>query len=156
MASIANMLVDHYPHVNKNLLLSGTLLHDMGKTEEYRIDGSFGFSEDGRLVGHIVRGVILIEQAAAEMDFPAEELRQLVHLILSHHGTLEWGSPVKPKTLEAILLHQIDLLDSRIQGFFDHLRDDASGEIWTTKSSLMHGTELRYPPDFDKNTQNLE
>jgi 3'-5' exoribonuclease len=153
MASLANMLASHYPYVNKDLLLAGTLLHDMGKTVEYSIDGSFGFSEDGRLVGHIVRAVVVVEQAAAEMDFPQDELRQLVHLILSHHGTLEWGSPVKPKTLEAILLHQIDLLDSRVQGYFDHLRDDAGNDTWTVKSSLMHGTELRRPLDFDKDSQ---
>ena len=153
MASLANMLASHYPSVNKDLLLAGTLLHDMGKTEEYRVDGSFGFSEDGRLVGHIVRAVVVVEQAAAEMNFPKEELRQLVHLILSHHGTLEWGSPIKPKTLEAILLHQIDLLDSRVQGFFDHLENDAGNETWTVKSSLMHGTELRHPPAFDKDSQ---
>lgn len=152
MASLANMLAAHYPYVNKDLLLAGTLLHDMGKTEEYGIDGSFDFSEDGRLVGHIVRGVIMIEQAAAELDFPPEELRQLVHLILSHHGKLEWGSPVKPKTIEAILLHQIDLLDSRVQGFYDHIQDDAGTETWTTKSSLMHGTELRRPQNFDNDT----
>ena len=153
MAAIANMLATHYPYVNKDLLLSGTLLHDMGKTEEYSIDGSFGFSEDGRLVGHITRAVILLEQAAAELDFPQEELRQLVHLILSHHGTLEWGSPVKPKMLEAVLLHQIDLLDSRVQGFLDHLQDDAGDETWTVKKSPMHGTELRRPPNFDKNAR---
>ncbi len=153
MASLANFLAAHYPYVNKDLLLAGTLLHDMGKTEEYGIDGSFDFSEDGRLVGHIVRGVVMIEQAAAELDFPPEKLRQLVHLILSHHGNLEWGSPVKPKTLEAILLHQIDLLDSRIQGFYDHIQDDAGTETWTTKSSLMHGTELRRPPNFENDVQ---
>lgn len=153
MAYLANILAEHYPYVNKDLLITGVLLHDMGKTEEYSIDGSFGFSEDGRLVGHIVRGVILIEQAAAELDFPPDELRQLLHLILSHHGTLEWGSPVKPKTIEAILLHQIDLLDSRVQGFFDHLADNAGDDNWTAKSSFMHGTEIRYPPDFPKDGQ---
>jgi 3'-5' exoribonuclease len=149
MAALANTLAAHYPYVNKDLLLSGTLLHDMGKTEEYRIDGAFGFSEDGRLVGHIARAATIVEQVAASLDFPPEELRQLIHLILSHHGTLEWGSPTKPKTIEALLLHQIDLLDSRVQGFYDYLRSDSSEDAWTSKSSPMHGTELRYPPDFD-------
>ena len=134
-------------------MLAGTLLHDVGKTEEYSIDGSFGFSEDGRLVGHIVRAVIIIEKAAAELNFPEEDLRQLVHLIVSHHGMLEWGSPIKPKTLEAILLHQIDLLDSRVQGFYDHLQNDPGEETWTTKSSLMHGSELRRPPGFENTSQ---
>lgn len=150
MATLANFLAGNYPYVNKDLLLAGTLLHDVGKTEEYSIDGSFGFSEDGRLVGHIVRAVVIIEKAAAELNFPEEDLRQLVHLIVSHHGLLEWGSPVKPKTLEAVLLHQIDLLDSRVQGFFDHLQNDNGEETWTTKSSLMHGGEIRRPPGLEK------
>lgn len=153
MTSLAGVLATHYPYVNKNLLVSGTLLHDMGKTMEYSVDGSFNFSEDGRLVGHIVRAVVLIEKAAAELDFPQEKLQQLIHLIVSHHGTLEWGSPVKPKTLEAVLLHQLDLLDSRVQGFFDHLRNDTANETWTTKSSFMHGTELRRPLNFDEDAQ---
>lgn len=153
MATLAELLAVHYPYVNSDLLLTGTLLHDVGKTEEYSIDGSFGFSEDGRLVGHIVRAVTIIEKAAAELNFPEEDLRQLIHLIVSHHGLLEWGSPIKPKTLEAVLLHQIDLLDSRVQGFFDHLQNDAGEETWTTKSSLMHGSELRRPLGFKKNSE---
>ncbi len=150
MATLAELMAVHYPYVNSNLLMAGTLLHDAGKTEEYSISGSFGFSEDGRLVGHIVRAVVIIEQAAAEINFPEEDLRQLIHLIVSHHGKLEWGSPIKPKTLEAILLHQIDLLDSRVQGFYDHLNNDSGDEIWTAKSSLMHGSELQRPAGFVK------
>lgn len=150
MATLANYLAAHYPYVNRNLLLAGTLLHDMGKAIEYDISKSFSFSEDGRLVGHITRAVVMVEKAAAEIgDFPEEELRHLVHLIVSHHGTQEWGSPVVPKTLEAILLHQLDLLDSRVQGFFDHLANDNSEEAWTAKSSYMFGTVLRRPDDFD-------
>lgn len=150
MATLANYLANHYPYVNRNLLLAGTLLHDMGKAIEYDISKSFSFSEDGRLVGHITRAVVLAEKAAAEIDdFPEEDLRHLIHLIASHHGTHEWGSPVIPKTLEAILLHQIDLLDSRVQGFFDHLANDNGDEMWTAKSSYMFGTELRRPDGFD-------
>lgn len=150
MATLANHLANHYPYVNRNLLLAGTLLHDMGKAIEYDISKSFSFSEDGRLVGHITRAVVLAEKAAAEIDdFPEEDLRHLIHLIASHHGTHEWGSPVIPKTLEAILLHQIDLLDSRVQGFFDHLANDNGDEMWTAKSSYMFGTELRRPDGFD-------
>jgi 3'-5' exoribonuclease len=78
-----------------------------------------------------------------------EERRQLVHLVASHHGSLEWGAPVVPKTLEAILLHQVDLLDSRVQGFFDHLRNDDGQDTWTTRPSFMFNTELRRPNDFE-------
>jgi 3'-5' exoribonuclease len=153
MANLAHTIADHYPHVNRDLLVTGALLHDMGKALEYDVTQGFSFSDDGRLVGHIVRAVVMIEQAAAQLgNFPEAELRQLIHLVTSHHGTLEWGSPIPPKTLEAILLHQIDLLDSRVQGYFDHLNDDVSLTDWTAKSSLMFGTELRYPPDYPRST----
>ena len=150
MAALAKFLANHYPFVNRDLLLSGTLLHDMGKAIEYDTSKSFSFSEDGRLVGHITRAVVMVEKAAAALgNFPEDDLRHLVHLVASHHGTQEWGSPVVPKTLEAILLHQIDLLDSRVQGFFDHLANDNGEDDWTVKSSYMFGTELRKPDGFD-------
>jgi 3'-5' exoribonuclease len=110
------------------------------------VENSFAFTEDGRLVGHIVRAVTLIEKAAATLgDFPADELRHLIHLVLSHHGNLEWGSPVAPKTLEAVLLHQIDLLDSRVQGFLEHTEMDSDSAGWTVKPSPMFRTELKRP-----------
>ena len=150
MVKIGRLMAKHYPYVNKDLLVSGILLHDMAKAIEYSTGPTFDFTEDGRLVGHISRAAIMIELAAKEMgSFPAPQLQHLIHLILSHHGIQEWGSPVVPKTLEAILMHQIDLLDSRVQGFFDHLRNDSGGDVWTTKSSLMFSTELKRPPGFE-------
>jgi len=125
------------------------LLHDLGKVYEYTLEEGFTRSDDGHLVGHIVRGVVLVERAAAELDFPAADLQQLLHLIVSHHGTTEWGSPVVPKTLEAVLLHQIDLLDSRVGGFMDHINNDNGGESWTTRRSEMFGTQLQRPQHAD-------
>ncbi|MEJ2754031.1 MAG: HD domain-containing protein, partial [Chloroflexota bacterium] len=148
MAKTADFLTGVYPYINRDLLLSGVLLHDFGKTKEYAFNDEFGFTEDGRMVGHIVRAIVTVELAAAQIDFSEDDLRQLIHLIASHHGTLEWGSPVVPKTIEAVLLHQIDLLDSRMQGFYDHLRNDSGEGAWTTKNSPMHGTELKIPPEF--------
>lgn len=146
MATIADILASHYPYVNRNLLLSGVLLHDMGKTVEYDVARSFNFSEDGRLVGHIVRAIIIIEKASAELgDIPPEDVQQLIHLIASHHGKLEWGSPVEPKTIEALLLHQIDLLDSRVQGFLEHAQTDVDEDNWTVKPSPMFRTEIKRP-----------
>jgi len=146
MAAIADYLADHYPHVNRDLLLTGALLHDMGKPLEYDVENSFAFTEDGRLVGHIVRAIVMIETAAAELGtLPPDDLRQLVHLVASHHGNLEWGSPVVPKTLEAVLLHQIDLLDSRVQGFLEHAASDSDANGWTVKPSPMFRTELKRP-----------
>jgi 3'-5' exoribonuclease len=150
MAVIAQKLAGHYPYVNKDLLICGALLHDVGKPYEYTLEDGFDRSEDGRLIGHIVRAVVVIETAAGELGFPADDLQQLLHLIVSHHGTHEWGSPVVPKTLEAVLLHQIDLLDSRVGGFMDHVGNDGSGEQWTAKRSEMFGTDLRRPEGFER------
>ncbi len=148
MAHIADYLSELYPHVDRNLLISGALLHDLGKVYEYNVAESFSYSEDGRLTGHIIRAIVIVEKTADAINFPEDKRRQLIHLIASHHGTHEWGAPVLPKTLEAILLHQIDLLDSRVQGFFDHLNNEKTGAQWTAKKSFMFGTELRKPEGY--------
>lgn len=149
MAALAEVLAAHYGRVDRDLLLTGTLLHDVGKTVEYSLEDGITTTEDGRLVGHIVRAVVMVEQAAAKLGFPEDKLRELVHLIVSHHGTQEWGSPIVPKTLEAVLLHQLDLLDSRVQGFLDHVESDGSDGDWTTRPSKMFGTQLRRPYSYD-------
>lgn len=150
MAKLAGQIADHYPHVNKELLLAGVLLHDLGKTAEYGLNDGFGFTEDGRLIGHIVRAIVVVEKAAAELGgIPEAALQELIHLIASHHGKLEWGSPVLPKTVEAVILHQVDMLDSRVQGFFDHLRRDSSKGEWSSKSSLIMGAEIKRPLGFE-------
>lgn len=151
MTAVARFLAKHYPLVNENLLVAGTLLHDMGKTSEYSTEGGFTQTDDGRLVGHILRGLLQLQTVAHQIHFPEADLQQLIHLIASHHGTLEWGSPVVPKTIEAVLLHQIDLLDSRMQGFIDHVRSDPTGDLWTSNQSRMFGTELRRPSGLETN-----
>jgi 3'-5' exoribonuclease len=153
MAALARFLAGHYPYVDADLLVSGALLHDVGKALEYTLEDGFRYSDDGRLVGHIVRAVVMVEKAAAELDFPDDDLRQLVHLIASHHGTHEWGAPVLPKTLEAVLLHQIDLMDSRAQGFLDHVGNDSRAGEWTARRSEMFGTELQRPVGFDDGSE---
>lgn len=148
MAALARTMAVHYPYVNEDLLVAGALLHDLGKIEEFSLADSFDYTEDGRLVGHIVRAVVMVEQAADALGFPEEMRRQLVHLIASHHGTHEWGSPVVPKTLEAVILHQLDLLDSRVQGFLDHIGNDSQADAWTARRSDMFGTVLQRPDGF--------
>lgn len=153
MADVANLLTKHYTQADRDLLLAGVLLHDVGKTREYTLEEGFTRSDDGRLIGHIVRGMMMVENTAAALDFPEVERQQLLHLIAAHHGTNEWGSPVVPKTLEAVILHQIDLLDSRVGGFMDHINSDSSGESWTTRRSEMFGTQLQRPRDTARPTR---
>lgn len=116
MAQVASRLADHYNGINRDLLVAGALLHDIGKTEELRSEsGVIDYTDIGRLKGHLVIGCELIgRQAKSLKDFPDELLTHLQHLVLSHHGRHEFGSPVVPMTAEALLLSFIDDMDAKM------------------------------------------
>lgn len=116
VVSVADNLSRHYPGVNRSLLLAGALLHDIGKLEEMGFQGPVvEYTAAGRLKGHLVIGSEMIAEAAASIEgFPEALLDQLQHLILSHHGRLDYGSPVLPMTVEAFLLSMIDDLDAKM------------------------------------------
>lgn len=116
MAKVADMLADHYTGVDRSLLVAGALLHDLGKIEElYMENGLIDYTDRGRLKGHLVIGSEMVGKVAAQIrDFPEELLERLQHLILSHHGRQEYGSPAVPMTVEAFLLNYIDELDSKM------------------------------------------
>ena len=118
LASLADMMAEHYPNLNRDLLMTGALLHDIGKAVELSADVGFDYTTEGRLLGHIVLGTMLVEKVISLLpDFPEETRRQVLHLILSHQGNGEMGSPVKPMTLEALVLHYLDDLDSKCDAF---------------------------------------
>ena len=128
MAEHARYCSSFYPELDGDMLVTAALLHDLGKIFEYRFDTVIDYSDVGRLEGHIVIGDRIISRAATSIaDFPEEARLHLSHLILSHQGRLEYGSPVTPKTLEAIVLYALDLLDSRVATFRD-IRDRYEGE----------------------------
>ena len=110
MAHMAEAAARHYPLINGDLLLAGVFLHDLAKIDEFDCSRPpFNYTDRGRLVGHLVLGVEMLRRAADKVpDLPGETVDQLAHLILSHHGQLEFGSPVLPMTPEAMLLHHID------------------------------------------------
>ena len=121
MTRIGADLCRHYAHyypglINQDLVIAGCVLHDIGKCFELSYGRSFDYTDEGKLVGHIVQGVELITSIAQKVSppLPANMLMQLKHLILSHHGRLDYGSPVRPKMPEALLLHEIDMIDSRM------------------------------------------
>jgi 3'-5' exoribonuclease len=146
MVSIGRLVAGHYPLVDQDLLYAGILLHDVGKVFAYQPSPSFPITDTERLIGHVARGAIVVQNAAAAIDgFPDELLQQLLHLVVSHQGTLEWGSPVLPRTLEAVILHQLDLLDSRVQGFLDHVLAEPGESSWSSRSP-MFGIELMRKP----------
>jgi len=135
MARIAVSLTDHYAHyypgfVDQDLVVAGCILHDAGKVDELSYDRSISYSTDGKLVGHIAKGVELVTAVADRMAPPPPDdlVTQLKHLVLSHHGHREYGSPVEPQTPEAMLLHEIDMIDSGVNQFHSHVEDHRSGE----------------------------
>ncbi|HVW77075.1 MAG TPA: HD domain-containing protein [Alloacidobacterium sp.] len=116
LLGIADLATRHYTDVNRDLLLTGVVLHDIGKLQELRWGTSFDYSLEGQLIGHISIGVGMVEKKLAGLpDFP-DNLRLLVqHMILSHHGKYEFGSPKLPMTPEALVLHYLDDMDAKIQ-----------------------------------------
>lgn len=114
VAHIAETVGGLYPEARLDMLLAGALLHDIGKIKEYRIDGMIDFSDQGRLHGHITIGHNMVaERIKGISDFPKPLRDELLHLILSHQGSRENGSPVPPMTLEAMILYYADELDSK-------------------------------------------
>lgn len=133
VAALADDICRRYPGLNRDLLVAGALLHDVGKVNELRYARSFEYTDAGKLLGHIVIGVELVEEKVRALpEFPVELSILLKHLLLSHHGQYEYGSPKRPKTLEAVILNFIDDLDSKINGVRTHLEKDADSDAsWT-------------------------
>ncbi len=134
VCQLSKLVGAHYPHVDVDLLLTGAILHDIGKIEELNYERGFSYSDEGQLLGHILIGLRLIHDKLALLpDFPPR-LRTLVeHLVASHHGTMEFGSPKVPMTAEAMLLHHLDNLDSKMETVRGAVeRDKLSDGAWTT------------------------
>lgn len=138
VSALACDVAARYPQINRDLLLSGTLLHDVGKVAELSYQRSFGYTDEGKLIGHIIIGVQMIEDRVRSLpDFPAELAMMVKHLLLSHHGQYEFGSPKRPKFLEAVVLNFIDDLDSKINGVLSHIEKEPSREgNWTSYHRL--------------------
>ncbi len=126
---------EHYPHLNRDLLITGGILHDIGKIYEFTYDGLISYSDEGRMIGHLVMGVEMINKKIAAIDgFPAQTALELRHIILSHHGEFEFGSPKRPKTMEALVIHFMDDLDAKLNAFQSFVAADAANadSDWTT------------------------
>jgi 3'-5' exoribonuclease len=150
----ADRIAPLYPDLNRDLLLMGVFLHDVGKVRELGYDRAFSYTDEGQLIGHLVIGVeMLTEQVRRVPDltgepFPTELLLRLKHLIVSHHGALEFGSPTLPMTPEAIALHYLDNLDAKVHSFTRDIRADRGPTSWTpysqaTQRRLFKGSDRR-------------
>jgi len=138
MMELAERMIPFYPGTDRDLLLIGAFLHDLGKTRELSYARAFGYTDEGQLLGHIHLGIELLNERIPKVveltgePFPRELLVKLKHLILSHHGSLEHGSPKVPMTPEAMLLHSIDLLDTRMHMVLRELKEDRNNPTaWT-------------------------
>ncbi len=136
MLNTAKAIMPFYPQLQSDLVLAGIFLHDMGKTEELSYQMAFGYTDSGQLIGHIVQTVIMvnnkakaIEKAGQEVD--KEILENLEHIILSHHGQYEFGSPKLPMTAEAFLISFLDNIDAKINQVTNKIDSEPGESNWT-------------------------
>lgn len=144
MCQLAISIADHYETyypgmLNLSLLQAGVIFHDLGKIWELDADGT-GYTTRGNLIGHIPMSFEFIAKMARAvgMDEKSETVMRIQHMVLSHHGRQEWGSPVEPRTVEAVVLHQLDMLDSRMNMLGGALEAKKDGE-WTDYHRALGG-----------------
>ena len=142
---LCKVIAPHYRDVDLDLLLAGAILHDIGKTSELVYERTFGYSTDGQLLGHIVIGLQMIRQKVAAIpDFPPKLRTLLEHMIVSHHGELEFGSPKVPLFPEALLLHHLDNLDSKMDCMRSAIARDRNIEgCWTAYNAPLDRAVLK-------------
>ena len=135
---LVDVVAPLYPEINKDLLILGAFLHDIGKIRELNFDKDMSYSDEGQMIGHVVLGVEILDDKIREAEelmgesVPLDLKNQLKHIVVSHQGTYEFGSPKLPMTLEAIVVHLLDTLDSKVQNALTLIDEDANSESnWT-------------------------
>lgn len=127
-----------YPHLNRDLVLAGVILHDLGKLKELSHPGCPQRTVAGGLLGHIVLGWDMIREAAQALEFPDDQLlMELEHIIIAHHGSEEFGSPIVPKTPEAFLVYYLDEIDAKLHMAHRHLEADAGPGDFTSRHMIL-------------------
>lgn len=150
----ADRVLPLYPGVDRDLLLMGVFLHDLGKVRELSYGRTFAYTTEGQLIGHLVIGVEMLNEKVAKVPdltgepFPRELLLRLKHMILSHHGSYEFGSPKLPMTPEAIALTYLDNLDAKVHSFTRDIREDRNQtSAWTPYSPALQRRLFKGGPD---------
>lgn len=141
MAEAALKLCEHYEQLDRDLLLVGVLIHDIGKVDEFRYQTEIDYSDTGRLVGHIAIGVSILEEKVADVEgFPKALLDVLKHYVLSHHGVPEFGAVRRPMTAEAVVLHYLDNIDAKLEAFFRAVSEEpGANDSWTPYQKMFEG-----------------
>ena len=144
VVEICEAILPHYQGIHRDLLLTGAILHDVGKIYELSFEGGVpDYTDQGRLLGHIVIGSQMVKGRIQSLsDFPPSLELQLLHILISHHGEYIWGSPKRPKTIEALIVHHVEDLDAKVIGFqqFMSQSKDLNRPRWTS----YHKTFERY------------
>ena len=150
-----DLLCRNYPHVNRDLLLTGAFLHDIGKIHELSYSRSFSYTSRGQLLGHMIIELEMLQAKIALMpDFPDQLKTLLEHLIISHHGEYEFGSPKLPMFPEALMLHYLDDLDSKMESMRAHFEREAENDsTWTSYNASLGGTLLNTTKFLKKEEQ---
>jgi 3'-5' exoribonuclease len=150
MATVGRQLAKHYS-LDADMVVAGCVLHDLGKIWELDISSSIEYTDEGRLLGHLTMEVLYVDRLIAGMDsFPDELRRQLLHILLAHHGEYEYGSPRRPKTPEALVVHMVDLLDSKMAGMLEAINADGDSEQpWSPYSRILDRFIYRRRPPND-------
>jgi 3'-5' exoribonuclease len=150
LLGLADRVAAHYPLLDRDLLVTGVILHDIGKIRELVWESGFDYTVEGVLLGHIQMGVDLVEKTIAGLPGFPDRLRTLVlHMILSHHGKLEFGSPKLPMIPEALVLNFLDDLDAKMQAIASafeksaqegKLPDELTGKVWSLDQRQLLNT----------------
>ena len=153
LTQLATKNAGHYSGLNLDLLITASILHDLGKVDELTYHRSFDYSDEGRLLGHIILGIEKLESKIHQIsDFPKDLATQLKHLLLSHHGQYNWGSPKRPMTLEAVMLHYLDDMDAKMNGIQQFLRTQVSERSrWSAYHPVYE--QFFYMPTFREKMQ---
>ncbi|HPN94441.1 MAG TPA: OB-fold nucleic acid binding domain-containing protein [bacterium] len=151
---LAETLCDVYPQLDRDLLYAGVLLHDSGKTVELSCEHSVDYTDQGRLLGHIVIGYTMVLDKIRQIEgFPDSKKDELLHLIISHHGENATGSPKRPKMAEACALHFLENLDAQTKRFLQIVEESGPGAReakWTAYNRMLERYIYRKPVDEDQ------
>jgi 3'-5' exoribonuclease len=135
---LAKQIAAHYPELNADLLMTVAILHDVGKLEELCYDPAIGYTTEGQLLGHIVMELETVSKAIDAIEgFPANLKTVVQHLLISHHGQYEFGSPKLPMIREAMVFHYLDDMDSKMAAVRAALAADSGEEEWSTFSPAL-------------------
>jgi 3'-5' exoribonuclease len=142
LMELADRAASHYQFLDRDVVMLGAMLHDIGKLEELLFEGELSYSDSGQLLGHLVQGIQMLDRKIAELqaegcDVDLAFVMRIQHIIVSHHGYLEYGSPKVPMTLEALAFHYLDEMDAKLNAALALIDGDRTRDAWTTYNPTL-------------------